>query len=86
MRCEQLKYVIRSEFGAVAITGAISGAYWLGLRRGNFLVGCSCAVMRGTVPGVLYLVVQRWVRSLSCSVALDVGFVEDVTGGARLTL
>ena len=81
-----MKYGIRSEFGAVAITGAMTGAYWPGLRRGDFIVGCSCTVMRGTVPGVLFLVVLRWVRSLACSVALAVGFVEVVTGIARLTL
>ena len=81
-----MKYGIRSEFGAVAITGAMTGADWLGLRRGNFLVGCSCAVMRGTVTGVLYLVVQRWVRSLVCRVVHAVRFVEVVTGGASLTL
>ena len=81
-----MKYGIPSKFSSVAITDAMSGAYWPGLRRGDFLVGCSCTGMRGTVPGVFFLLVQRWVRSLSCSVALAVGFVEDVTGGARLTL
>ena len=56
------------------------------VEDGDFLVGCSCTVMRGTVPGVLFLVVKRWVRILACSVALAVRFVEVVTGGARLTL
>ena len=81
-----MKYGIRSEFGTVAITGAMNGAYWPGLRRGYFLVGCSCTVMKGTVSGVLFFVVRRWVCSLACSVALAVGFVEVLTGGARLTL
>ena len=66
-----------------ASTGVVSLIHGERLGAGGASSG---RMMAGTVPGVLFRVVRRWVHGATLCVAGAVGLVEVVILGASLTL